>query len=323
MASISQRYNVGHASFFPLTLMKILDNENISNIISWLSHGKGFMIHDKYRFDSEVLPVFFQGVKFTSFVRRMKRWGFSEQRVSRLEDTPNKNNRQHKMCLNKYAYVFFHPQFIRGKIGKCLEMKNLDTNNVPQTDAGVTRNEKVINKKRRAIKTNLIGSELPFQNQLQEDCPTQHPIARLGNVGQVCFPPSTTTLIGNNHRHSFVANPNNTDLLSIFTSSLSTENGDEPHPPVREVMHPANNAFSSTTRSGILPHYCPQSSEEHQRISSRSLMHYKALYEMNVKRQADLTRQEIQLSRLVLRNEIMMSSMDTPSLDHARFQSRP
>jgi len=47
-----------------------------SNIISWLPHGRGFAILDKQRFAGMILPRYFDGAKFTSFTRRLKRWDF-------------------------------------------------------------------------------------------------------------------------------------------------------------------------------------------------------------------------------------------------------
>jgi HSF-type DNA-binding len=55
--------------------MDVLDNPRFSESISWLPHGKGFVVTDKKRFASEVLPLYF-GVqtKFTSFTRKLNRW---------------------------------------------------------------------------------------------------------------------------------------------------------------------------------------------------------------------------------------------------------
>jgi HSF-type DNA-binding len=58
-----------------MQLMDVLDNPRFSESISWLPHGKGFVVTDKKRFASEVLPLYF-GVqtKFTSFTRKLNRW---------------------------------------------------------------------------------------------------------------------------------------------------------------------------------------------------------------------------------------------------------
>jgi hypothetical protein len=57
-------------------LMEILDDENNADIITWLPHGKGFIIVDKKRFAEETLPTAFKKAKakFTSFTRKLNRW---------------------------------------------------------------------------------------------------------------------------------------------------------------------------------------------------------------------------------------------------------
>lgn len=62
---------------FPETLFDIISDEQNNNIISWLSHGKGFIIHSKQLFGELILPKYFDGAKFTSFTRRLKRWQFN------------------------------------------------------------------------------------------------------------------------------------------------------------------------------------------------------------------------------------------------------
>lgn len=57
-----------------IQLIEILSKELYSDIISWLPHGKGFVILDKKRFGDEVLPKHFKQSKFTSFTRKLNRW---------------------------------------------------------------------------------------------------------------------------------------------------------------------------------------------------------------------------------------------------------
>ena len=66
---------------FPQKLMAVLDNDQMSDIVTWLPHGKGFIILQKKRFASEVMPLYFKHSKFTSFTRKLNRWGFT--RVAR------------------------------------------------------------------------------------------------------------------------------------------------------------------------------------------------------------------------------------------------
>ena len=45
-------------------------------IISWLPHGRGFIINNKQSFEQNVLPSFLPNTKYASFTRRLKRWKF-------------------------------------------------------------------------------------------------------------------------------------------------------------------------------------------------------------------------------------------------------
>jgi len=55
--------------------MEILSQEKLSDIITWLPHGRGFVILQKKRFANEVMPKYFnKKSKFTSFTRKLNRW---------------------------------------------------------------------------------------------------------------------------------------------------------------------------------------------------------------------------------------------------------
>jgi len=66
-------------------LMEILSDETHSEIITWLPHGKAFIIYQKKKFANEVLPRYFKQSKYTSFTRKLNRWGFI--RVTRGPET--------------------------------------------------------------------------------------------------------------------------------------------------------------------------------------------------------------------------------------------
>lgn len=69
---------------FPSKLMQILSMEEYSDIIMWLPHGCSFAIINPKEFISVVLPRHFTKVKYSSFTRKLHRWGF--KRVSRGEE---------------------------------------------------------------------------------------------------------------------------------------------------------------------------------------------------------------------------------------------
>jgi hypothetical protein len=57
--------------------MEILDNEDYADVISWLPHGRGFVIFRKKAFESKILPKHFhKQSKYSSFTRKLNRWGF-------------------------------------------------------------------------------------------------------------------------------------------------------------------------------------------------------------------------------------------------------
>ena len=100
---------------FPLQLMEVLSNESLSDIITWLPHGQGWIILDKKRFATEVLPIYFEKKsKWTSFTRKLNRWNFT--RVTRGEEVG----------------AYYHPLFQRGKKHWCLQMTCVGSN-VPQS----------------------------------------------------------------------------------------------------------------------------------------------------------------------------------------------
>ncbi len=87
--------------------MEMLQNEKVSDIISWTPDGNAFSIHDKKRFASEVLPLYFkESIQFSSFTRRMNRWKFTLTSGS-----------------TKSRSVYHHPLFKRNEMQKCSEMK--------------------------------------------------------------------------------------------------------------------------------------------------------------------------------------------------------
>ena len=82
---------------FPQQLMKMLNDPDNARVVAWTSGGDAFIVHSKDQFVSEVMPVYFgKRSKFTSFTRKLNRWGFA------------RNNQGE----NKGAYS--HPLFHRG-----------------------------------------------------------------------------------------------------------------------------------------------------------------------------------------------------------------
>jgi len=93
-------------SSFPLKLMEVLTNDDHKDIISWLAHGRGFMIFQTKEFVANVMPKYFKQTKFPSFTRKLSRWGF--KRVQRGPEVG----------------VYYHELFNRDNPNLCMHMRS-------------------------------------------------------------------------------------------------------------------------------------------------------------------------------------------------------
>ena len=83
----------------PITLMNLLTNEEHEEILSFLPHGKCFLIKQTKEFAKKLMQQHFHLSKFGSFVSRLQRWGFAHLQDSILPG----------------QHAFFHPLFVKGK----------------------------------------------------------------------------------------------------------------------------------------------------------------------------------------------------------------
>lgn len=83
---------------FPLKLQRILDkleSEGRTDVISWLSHGRAFLVKDSQRFVDEIMPVYFNQSKYSSFQRQLHMYNFA--RVT--GHSPDKGAYHHRCFL--------------------------------------------------------------------------------------------------------------------------------------------------------------------------------------------------------------------------------
>lgn len=95
----AQRRPSGIPPQFPKVLHSMLscaDRDGYSHIVSWLPHGRSFVVRDRERFVQDVMPRFFKQTKFASFQRQLNLYGFR-----RIE----KKGPDHKS--------YFHKDFLR------------------------------------------------------------------------------------------------------------------------------------------------------------------------------------------------------------------
>ena len=56
--------------------MKVLSNKEFADIITWTPSGKAFTIRQPKTFTAHILPDHFKSAKYSSFTRKLHRWGF-------------------------------------------------------------------------------------------------------------------------------------------------------------------------------------------------------------------------------------------------------
>lgn len=83
---------------FPRKLHDLLTHNLHSDIISWATHGRCFIVHKPNDFVKKVMPKYFSQSKLTSFQRQLNLYGF----VRLLGKGPDKGG-------------YFHEMFLRGK----------------------------------------------------------------------------------------------------------------------------------------------------------------------------------------------------------------
>jgi hypothetical protein len=85
-------------------LMQILSSGQHEHIISWTPDGLSFVVKKPSLLVSKVLPSYFKEVKFSSFTRKLHRWGFI------------------KILRGKELSAYFHKNFRRGNFELCARM---------------------------------------------------------------------------------------------------------------------------------------------------------------------------------------------------------
>lgn len=92
-------------SNFPKKLMSVLDKNPDPSIISWLPHGRAFIVKDSNRFMSEINPSHFNSKQFKTFQRMLNMWGFKRMNGKRDQG------------------AYYHQMFLKGMPNLVRKMK--------------------------------------------------------------------------------------------------------------------------------------------------------------------------------------------------------
>ena len=95
----------GRVPNFVAKMHAILSRADLVDIIGWLPHGRSWMILNPKKFEKEVLPVYFDHRKISSFIRQANGWGFR-----RITSGRDRNS-------------YYHQKFLRALPHLCKDMK--------------------------------------------------------------------------------------------------------------------------------------------------------------------------------------------------------
>jgi len=87
------------------TMLKYVEKENLTDVVSFLPHGRAFAVHIPKRFVSEVMVIFFRQTRITSFQRQLNLYGFQ------------------RICHGPDSGAYYHELFLRGRPGLVANMR--------------------------------------------------------------------------------------------------------------------------------------------------------------------------------------------------------
>lgn len=93
------------------TMLKAMEEQGKTDIVSFYSHGRAFGVHDPDRFVQEIMPKYFKMGKWNSFARQLNLYGFV-----RITSGPD-------------AGGYYHELFLKGRPNLCQHMRRVG---VPQ-----------------------------------------------------------------------------------------------------------------------------------------------------------------------------------------------
>jgi len=90
---------------FPAKMHAILSRPDLTDVVTWMEHGRSWRVLKPREFEIRVIPTYFEHQKFSSFIRQANGWGF--RRIAQGRDR------------NSY----YHELFLRGVPHLCKKMK--------------------------------------------------------------------------------------------------------------------------------------------------------------------------------------------------------
>ena len=92
---------------FPVKLHQMLtwtEQQGLESVVGWQQHGRSFLVRIKQRFVRDIMPLFFQQSKMSSFQRQLNLYGFN------------------RMTAGNDQGCYYHPLFLRSRDFLCERM---------------------------------------------------------------------------------------------------------------------------------------------------------------------------------------------------------
>ena len=101
-----------------MNMMRFADKQENTEeyCAAWLNDGKSFVIRDADAFTRQVIPQFFKATKFSSFTRKLYRWGFRQVNRGIGPDDP---------------IIFGNEYFQRDHADLMVKMRSITAGNIP------------------------------------------------------------------------------------------------------------------------------------------------------------------------------------------------
>ena len=108
-----------HVTSFPVKLLEAITAYYDETMIAWLPDGKSIVVVDPQEFCDKVLSKAFRRGKYSSFVRKLNRWGFS------------------RLISGTGMHCFHHPLFQRNRMDLCELITCPDPNSLETSSSNI------------------------------------------------------------------------------------------------------------------------------------------------------------------------------------------
>ena len=164
----------GHKWTFPSRLHHMLsdvDAKGLTDIVEWQPHGRAFIIIEPRELHTNILPLYFKSIKWSSFQRQLNIYGFS------------------RLTCGVDRGCYYHPKFLRGRPELCegiirQDVKGMreriphDPRNEPNFHAGSSFEE---------ASSDSAGPITHDPLRLSPSMPTSIPVSPMGQMSNVAM----------------------------------------------------------------------------------------------------------------------------------------